>query len=249
MNDTRERQLINAFVQAANTLVADYDIVEQQQTLIDNAVDIFDVDAAAILLVNDHQELEVLVSTSESSSFLGVLQLRTGEGPCIEAYTDGAVVTAADSAEMHRRWPSFAAAAQLAGFASVHSVPLRTRDAVLGSMNLFRAAEGALNARDADAARALTDVATISVLQQRTTDHAIRVQEQLQRALDSRIVIEQAKGFIAQTHGTDLDTAFGLLRSHARSRQELLADTARAIVDRTLPVPDVANASDPTALR
>lgn len=241
MNDTRERRLIDAFVQATGTLVADYDIVELLQTLIDNAVAIFDVDAAGIILANDRDELEVVVSTSESSTLLGVLQLKTGEGPCVEAYIDGVVIAASDADEMRRRWPTFAVAAEAAGFASVHSVPLRVRDTVLGSLNLFRAADGALNERDAAAAHALTDVATISVLQQRTTDHAVRVQEQLQQALDSRIVIEQAKGFIAHTRGTDLDTAFRLLRSYARSHQRLLADTARAIVNRDVDVPQLDN--------
>jgi GAF domain-containing protein len=239
MNEHREQRLIDAFVGATDTLVTDYDVVELLQTLIDNAVGIFDVDAAGIILANDRGELEVLVSTSESSGLLGILQLETGEGPCIQAYEAGAVVTADSRAEMERRWPTFATAAERAGFGSVHSVPLRIRDEALGSVNLFRTAEGALDERDASAAQALTDVATISILQQRTADSAARVEQQLRQALDSRIVIEQAKGFIAHTLDVDMDTAFTVLRTHARSHQQLLAETARAIVQREVPVPTV----------
>jgi transcriptional regulator with GAF, ATPase, and Fis domain len=237
MNEYREQRLIEAFMDATDMLVADYDVVELLRTLVDNAVAIFDVDAAGIILVNDRGELEVLVSTSESSSLLGVLQLETGEGPCIQAYEERVVVTADSRDEMERRWPTFADAAERAGFDSVHSVPLRIRDTALGSMNLFRSTEGTLDPTDAAAAQALTDVATISILQQRTADSAARVEQQLQQALDSRVVIEQAKGFIAHTLDVDMDTAFRVLRSHARSHQQLLADTARAIVQREVPVP------------
>lgn len=239
MSENRERRLIDAFVDATDTLVADFDIVELLQTLIDNAVTIFDVDAAGILLANQQGELEVLVSTSEQSNLLGVLQLEDGEGPCIEAYADGVMIAAPEPSEMERRWPHFADAAARSGYASVHSIPLRIREDVLGSMNLFMTSPGSLNERDAAAARALTDVATISILQQRTTDHAARAQQQLQQALDSRILIEQAKGFIAQTLDVDLDTAFAVLRGHARSEQRLLSDTAAAIVRREVAVPTV----------
>jgi hypothetical protein len=138
---------------------------------------------------------------------------------------------------MERRWPTFAAASAESGYASVHAIPMRLRDTTLGSLNLFRETEGALNRDDALAAQALTDVATISILQQRSLEHANLAQQQLQRALDSRIVIEQAKGFLAQTHRIDMDQAFAKLRAHARSNQELLADVARAVVERRLVIP------------
>lgn len=239
MNEDRERRLVDAFVDATDTLVADYDVVELLQTLVDNAVAIFDVDAAGIILANDRGELEVVVSTGKRSSLLGVLQLETGEGPCVLAYRAGAVVSVTSVEEMTERWPAFASAAEAAGFASVYSVPLRIRDTVLGSMNLFRSEPHELSEHDAAAVEALTHVATISILEQRTADHAVRVQQQLQQALESRVAIEQAKGFIAHTRDVDLDTGFAMLRSLARSRRALLADTAHAVVTRALPVPTV----------
>ncbi|MDT0235263.1 GAF and ANTAR domain-containing protein [Curtobacterium sp. BRB10] len=229
MVTTREHRLVDAFVTLTDTLVADYDVVELLQSLVDNATALFDASAAGILLANQRQELEVVASTSERSNLIGLMQLEAGEGPCVEAFTTGTAVSVSDADEMRQRWPRFAAASEEAGYASVHSIPLRLRDTTLGSMNLFRETAGALNDEDAIAARALTDVATISILQQRSVEHATLAQEQLQRALNSRVVIEQAKGFISHTHQVDMHTAFQLLRRYARSHQMPLAELARAV--------------------
>lgn len=237
MAPTREHRLIDTFVRLTDTLVDEYDVVDLLQNLVDSVVDIFDASAAGILLANPHQELEVVASTSERSSFVGLLQLDAGEGPCVECFATGRPVSVSDQAEMQRRWPTFAAASVQSGYASVHAIPMRLRDTTLGSLNLFRETEGELNRDDALAAQALTDVATISILQQRTMEHAALTQAQLQRALDSRVVIEQAKGFVAFTHSVDTEAAFELLRQYARSNQERLADVARAIVERRLVLP------------
>jgi GAF domain-containing protein len=231
---TREHRLVDTFVALTDTLVDDYDVVDLLQTLVDRAVELFDASAAGILLLNQDHELEVLASTSEQSSFVGLLQLNAGAGPCVECFETGRPVSAEDPAEMRRRWPAFAAAAEDSGFASVHAVPMRLRDTVLGSLNLFREHEGALSPDDALAAQALTDVATISILQQRSLEQASVAQSQLQRALDSRVVIEQAKGFIAHTHRVDMQAAFAMLRQYARTNREPLVDVARAVTERRL---------------
>ncbi|MGU3410511.1 ANTAR domain-containing protein [Microbacterium sp. M1A1_1b] len=237
MARTREQQLVDTFVTLTDTLVSDYDAVDLLQSLVDNAAELFDAAGAGILLANTDHELEVIASTSERSAFIGLMQLDAGEGPCVEAFVTGQTVSVSDRDEMQHRWPRFAALSAELGYASVHSVPLRLRDTTLGSMNLFREDEGALNAEDAVAARALTDVATISILQQRTAEHALLVQEQLQTALDSRVSIEQAKGFLAHTHGVDPDTAFTLLRSYARAHEARIADVANDVVNRVLVLP------------
>ena len=234
MTTTREHRLVDTFVALTDTLVDDYDVVDLLQTLVDRVVEIFDASAAGILLLNQDGELEVLASTSEASSFVGLLQLNAGDGPCVECFRTGEPVSAANPAEMRRRWPAFAAAAAESGFSSVHAIPMRLRDTVLGSLNLFREHEGALSPDDALAAQALTDVATISILQQRTLEQASVAQTQLQRALDSRVLIEQAKGFVAHTHHVDMETAFAMLRQHARTNREPLVDVARAVTERRL---------------
>jgi transcriptional regulator with GAF, ATPase, and Fis domain len=237
MAPTREHRLVDTFVSLTDTLVDDYDVVDLLQNLVDSAVDLFDAAAAGILLVNQTQELEVMASTSERSSFVGLLQLNAGEGPCVECFATGRPVSVSNTAEMEERWPRFAAMSKESGFASVHAIPLRLRDTTLGSLNLFRETEGPLNQEDALAAQALTDVATISILQQRTLEHASVTQQQLQRALDSRVVIEQAKGFVAHTHQIEMYAAFTLLRQYARSHQMPLAEVASAVVQRRLVLP------------
>lgn len=237
MTEDRERRLVDAFLAATDTLVADYDVVEMLQTLVEDVADLFGADAAGIMLANQQGELEVVASTSEESALLGLLQLESGEGPCVEAYREGTTIVVEDREEMRRRWAHFASEAERAGFAAVHSVPLRIGDTVLGSMNLFRTEPGLLDDRDALAARALTDVATISIMQQRSSDQAAVAQQQLQQALDSRVVIEQAKGFLAHTHRIEVDEAFALLRRHARTNRLRLHDVARDVVERRLVIP------------
>ncbi|NII40983.1 GAF domain-containing protein [Curtobacterium flaccumfaciens] len=236
MTQSREHRLVDTFVTLADTLVDDYDVIELLQLLVGKAADLFDVSAAGIMLATPSDELELVASTSERSALVGIMQLDAGEGPCIEAYRTGQVVTVGSLDELHRRWPDFAAASKLFGYASVHAIPLRLRNETLGSMNLYREHPGPLNDEDIVAAQALTDVATISILQQRGLEQASIARTQLQRALDSRVVIEQAKGFLAQTHDVDMDQAFELLRSYARSHQMPLAETARQVVGRTITI-------------
>jgi transcriptional regulator with GAF, ATPase, and Fis domain len=231
MTETREQLLVKTFVTLADSLVTDYDIIDLLQTLVDRTTELFDASAAGIVLGPDADHLEVIVSTSENSRIVGLMQLRAGAGPCVEAVTSGGVVSVVDEGEMFDRWPTFAAAATGSGYVSVHAIPLRLRGQIIGSLNLFRDHEGALNETDAIAAQALADVATISVLQERTIHDSRAVRAQLQRALDTRIVIEQAKGVIAYTHHLDMEAAFRLIRHHARSTQTPMSAVAAGVVD------------------
>lgn len=228
---TREDQLVGAFVTLADSLVDDYDVVDVLQGLIEECVTLFDAAAAGILLLSPTGHLEVIVSTSERSEFVGLMQLRVGEGPCVEAVDTGLVVSVADIDEVSDRWPAFASDARQSGFASIHAIPMRLRDSTLGSLNLFRDRAGPLNVPDAVAAQALADVATISILQQRVIEQSEVAQSQLQRALDSRVVIEQAKGYLAQRRDIDMDAAFTLIRGYARSTRTRLGQIATDVVE------------------
>jgi GAF domain-containing protein len=229
-SETREELLVRTFVSLADSLVSDFDVLELLQTLVDQATLLFDASAAGIIIGPDVRHLEVVASTSETSRLVGLMQLEVGEGPCVEAVTTGRVVSVASLAEIGDRWPAFAAEASGAGYLSVHAIPLRLRGQVIGSLNLFREHEGALNAADATAAQALADVATISVLQERTIKDTTVVHDQLRRALDSRVLIEQAKGVIAHTRSVDMDEAFRLIRGHARSSSTPMQVVAEGIV-------------------
>lgn len=248
MTQTREARLLETFVTLTDSLVDDYDVLDVLQTLVDRAVELFDAAAGAIHLRSGDGTLEVAASTSERSSFIGLLQLNAGEGPCITAITTGQLVTSEDVAALQKRWPRFAAASQERGYVGVHAIPLRLRSDIIGSLNLFRETEGALNGPDAQAAQALADVATISVLQQRTIQNATVAAEQLQHALDSRVAIEQAKGYLARAFDIDMDTAREILRRYARTNQQRLTDAASAVARGDIPLEALAPTatSEPT---
>jgi GAF domain-containing protein len=227
---TREHQLLGTFVTLADSLVDDFDVVDLLQRLVDECISLFDASAAGILLLSPTHELEVIASTSERSELVELMQLRVGAGPCVEAATTGEVVSVGDIDQISDRWPAFAADARASGFSSIHAIPLRLRDSTLGSLNLLRDEPGALNAADAAAAQALADIATITILQQRLVEESAIAQAQLQRALDSRVVIEQAKGYLAQRQNIDMGEAFARIRSYARSAQSRISVVAADIV-------------------
>jgi hypothetical protein len=108
---------------------------------------------------------------------------------------------------------------------------MRLRDDVIGALNLFRAQPGALDPADLRIGQALADVATIGLLQERSVRRGEIAAEQLQGALNSRIIIEQAKGKLAERLSTDMDHAFALLRDYARNSNQRLTEVARAFVN------------------
>lgn len=240
---TRERQLTDAFLQLADTLVDDYDVVEVLQRLVEHCVELFDAAAAGLLVVDQVGRLQLMASSTEQTRLLELFQLQTNEGPCLECFRTGALVTEPDLDANAARWPQFSAAAREQGFVSVDTVPLRLRDQTLGALGLFSDKMGGLPANDLHAAQALAHAATISILQERAHSHREVLIEQLQGALNSRVIIEQAKGILATRVSFDMDAAFTHLRAYARGTNLRLADVARALVNGDL---DATALSDPS---
>ena len=230
---TREALLARTLVELADNLVDDFDIVELLTTLSDRCVEVLDVAAAGIMLVAPNGELRVMTSSSEAMRVVELFELQSQEGPCLDCYRSGESVVNHDLAASGR-WPEFAAVALEAGFRSADAVPMRLRSQVIGALNLFRSEPGALSDSDVIVAQALADVATIALLQHRTAVAAEVVNEQLTGALNSRILIEQAKGILAERHQLDMEQAFGRLRSHARNNNQRLSDLAHELVHGTL---------------
>lgn len=233
VTNTRAERVSVAFVKLTDTLVADYDVLDLLHTLVEESVGLLNVAAAGLLLADPSGELQVLASTSEESRLVEVLQLQAGAGPCVECYLTGKAVEVADIAAL-TTWLGFREAALSQGFRSVHAVPMRVQGRTIGAMGLFGAGAGAMTAEDSAIGQALADVATISLMQERTIREAALVNEQLQRALNTRVLIEQAKGVIAHTAGVDMDEAFNRLRNYARANSQSLQVTAGSIVDRSL---------------
>jgi len=233
---TREGQLVETFVTLADTLVVGYDVVELLHTLVDKCVSLFEASAAGIILAAEAGELEVVASTNERSRLVEILQLRSGSGPCVECITTGRAVAVADIDAVGPKWPRFRAGSLEQGFASMRAVPLRLRATTIGSLNLFWDRRGGLGEEHALTVQALADVATIGILQERAIRESDVARQQLQHALSSRVLIEQAKGVLAFTHNVDMDEAFALLREHARSNGEALVAVAERVVNRTISI-------------
>lgn len=233
---SREALLARTFVDLADSLVDNFDVVELLTVLADRCVDVVDVAAAGIMLASADDELRVLASSSEAMRVLELFEAQADEGPCVDCYRSGRPMVNVNLAEADGLWPRFAPQAVRAGFRSVHALPMRLRGLTIGALNMFRSKEGRMQEADVVAAQALTDVATIAILQHRAIVDAQQLNQQLTQALNTRIVIEQAKGVVAESAGLDMEDAFALLRRHSRKNNLRLTDVAQAVSTKTLPV-------------
>lgn len=231
---TREADISQTFVALADTLVTEYDVVDVLQNLIEQTSRILAAADAGILLPAASGDLSVIASTSERTQLVSLLQLKAEEGPCVEAYATGEPVSVDDIRETSSRWPVFASSAASVGFRSMYGIPMKFRGETIGSLNLFSERVGPMPEADVTIGRALTDVATVSLMQERALRESNTVREQLQRALDSRVLIEQAKGVLAQRENVGVDEAFALLRSQARNSGRRLSVVAQEIIAGTV---------------
>jgi GAF domain-containing protein len=231
---SRESVLIETLVELADNLVDDYDVIDVLTVLTHRCVEAVDVDAAGVMLAAPTGELQFVASSSESMRVLELFQIQTNEGPCVDCYRDGLAITNHSLSESDGRWPLFTPKALAYGFRSVHSLPMRLRGRTIGALNLFRTHQGTLTEEDAGMAQGLADVATIAILQHRSTLDAGVLNAQLNNALNSRIIIEQAKGMIRQSTNCPMDEAFSRLRNHARNHNEGLTDLANRIIKNSI---------------
>jgi transcriptional regulator with GAF, ATPase, and Fis domain len=218
------------FVEVADTMVAEFDVVDFLQKVTTRSTELASADAAGLLLADERKRLQFMAASDERTHMLELYQLQADEGPCRDCFRQGVAVVADDLTTAGGQWPAFAPQATAAGFRSVHAFPLRLRREVIGVLGLFSSDAGALAVQDVRIIQALADIATIGLLQERAIRRGEVLTEQLQGALNSRIVIEQAKGAIAQTHGITVDEAFELLRDHVRRNRLHLTDVARTLV-------------------
>lgn len=225
--------LSDTFVELTDTMVAGFDVIDFLHVLTDRSVQLLDVEAAGLLLADPRGELRVVAASSEAARLIELFQLQNDQGPSLDCYRSGLPVHATDLAAEAGRWPRFAHAARQAGFTAVQALPMRLREQVIGALNLFRAGPGAFATADVRIGQALADVATIGLLHERSMHRSETLNEQLQTALNSRVVIEQAKGKLAERVGVDMDQAFNLLRDVARARNRRLSELAHAFVSGT----------------
>jgi transcriptional regulator with GAF, ATPase, and Fis domain len=225
-----EVQLADVFVEMADTLVDDFDVIDFLHVLAQRCVQLLGISAAGLLLTDGQDSLQVVAASSERTRLLELFQLQTDQGPCVDCFRTGRAVSVADLPAAGR-WPRFTAAATDVGFGAVHALPMRLRTEVIGALNLFDTNPGTLDAGKRRVGQALADVATIGLLQQRAIHRRDVLTQQLQTALNSRVLIEQAKGVLAERLHLDVAEAFTLLRSDARNHNRRLSELARAIID------------------
>jgi GAF domain-containing protein len=230
----RESLLIATLVELADNLVDDYDVIDVLTVLTDRCVEAIDVDAAGVMLASPQGELQFVASSSESMRVLELFQIQVAEGPCVDCFRDGFAIVNHSLSDADERWPLFSPRALAQGFRSVHCLPMRLRGRTIGALNLFRTHQGPLDDDDVVVAQGLADVATIAILQHQSSLNASTLNAQLSNALNSRIIIEQAKGMVREATNCDMDEAFNRLRAHARNHNEGLTELATRVVERTM---------------
>lgn len=234
----REQWLARTFVELADTLVDEFDLVDLLTTLTERCVELTRSTEVGIVLADDAGDLQVMASSSERAHVLELYEIQNREGPCFDAYRSGEQVRNAPLDDA--RWPHFGARARAAGYRVVHAVPLRHHEHVIGAVNVFDARSAELDETEFELLQALADIATISILQHRSLTRAVTLAGQLQHALDSRVAVEQAKGVLAERLKVDIAHAFSMLRTFARNLNRDIADVARDVVHGALPAHELA---------
>ena len=246
---SREDEVVEAFVSMSGSLVAGDDVPVLLNRLTVECARLVDVSAAGLLLADRRGALHVIAASSQDAADLEAFQVQRSQGPCHDCYQDGRPVLVPVIAAEIDRWPGFVPLALEHGVRSAHVVPLRLRDQVLGALGLFGSTSGELNERDLRLAQALADVATISIIQDRVASDRDAVNEQLQTALDTRVLLEQAKGVLAHSGGLTMREAYAALVQYARDHNLKLAHLARGLVERTVPSEVVVDHADRRARR
>jgi GAF domain-containing protein len=224
-------RLADVFVETADTLVDDFDLVDFLDQLTDHVAAVSGADAVGLVLADVHGVLQFMAASNDAGKGLELFQLQASEGPCLDAFTTRQPVVNADLGHASDVWPTFAPQARAAGFVSVHAFPMRLREQVIGALNLFGRRAVTFADDEVRVVQSLADIATIAILQERNITQAEVLTSQLQGALNSRIVIEQAKGALSRMEGVSVDEAFVLLRDRARRNRTRLVDVARAVLD------------------
>lgn len=233
--DSRVRE---AFIELTDTLVTDFDIIDFLELLATRCTELLGVTACGVLLADHHGELTMVAASTDEARVLELSQVQHAEGPCLDAFTTGVPVQWRDPGDGDPRWPAFTAAAQAAGFAAVQALPMRLREERLGALSLLSAAPGPFDSDAVALGQALADAATIGIVHQRALARQEVIAEQLQLALNSRIVIEQAKGFLAERLGIGVEDAFNVLRRYARDNNQKLTEVAAQVVEDRLDIGD-----------
>jgi GAF domain-containing protein len=213
----------------AVVLPARYDLEAVLSELTQSVKEVLALSGSGVTMAEDGR-LRFVTAVSEASAELERNQEEQQAGPCRDAYVTGEVVRVTDVRLEQDRWPEFSATAARVGVAGVAGIPMRLADEIIGALNLYSPVPRAWSDGDIAVAGVLADVATSYVVNASKLRQQQQLSEQLQEALESRVVIEQAKGITAYKHAVTVDQAYNLMRRHARNNNASLRVVAEAIV-------------------
>jgi len=228
--DNRELWLAQTFVELADTLVDDFDVVDFLSLLAGRCQELLAPSEVGFMLADHGGKLRVLAASSERLRLLELFELQNEEGPCFDCYRTSEPILNLSLDAVARRWPRFTNEARTRGFAMAHALPMRLRGRAIGAVNVLQDHDNPIEELEATLMQTMADVATIGILQERAIRQAALLAEQLEGALNTRIAIEQAKGVLAERLGLDLDEVFGRMRRYARDHNRRLVDVAQEVV-------------------
>lgn len=227
-----EQRIAEVFVELADTLVDDFEVLDFLQSLTERCVELLQVSAAGLMLADERGPLQLVAGTSTVTRDLELFELQHEEGPCVDTFTTGKSIlnVRIASTDTAARWPTFTPATAQAGVRFTSALPMRLRGQVIGALNLFSNHEELLPPTALALGQAMADVATIGLLNERSLREKTLIAKQLQAALQSRIVLEQAKGVLATRAGISVGEAFTRLRQHSRRHGIALTAVATGVV-------------------
>jgi GAF domain-containing protein len=231
-----DSNLLAVLRQFASRMADRSEVTDVLYELCDHAVTVLDAAGAGVSVVNSSGELRFVTATNQAVVEIERVQAKHQQGPCVEAFHSGHTWVVTNAAELDQ-WPAYRDAATQLGFISVAGVCLALNGRSVGALNVYAAEERSWSEETLEAAQVLADIATSYVLRAGELAQAQQLNGQLQNALDSRVIIEQAKGMLASNHRVSVDEAFERLRNHSRQNNVPLRVVAQAVVSLELEIP------------
>jgi GAF domain-containing protein len=214
-------------------LLTEYDVDTVLMDLMERLTELLGLDGSGVALAQGDR-LDVVTAVPDPLAELEKVQIMHQSGPCVDAYRTVSVVVVADLEAQHQTWPEYCAVAERLGLGSVAGIPMRLGGTAIGALNLYDRGPRSWAREDIAAAMVMADIATSYLVNASKLRQQEQLNEQLQHALDSRSVIEQAKGIVAGEREITVELAFRRIRAHARSHSVTVRSVAESIVHRGL---------------
>jgi GAF domain-containing protein len=227
IDETALRLTLTEYVR---TTLGTYGIAETLQRLTEQCLEVLGCAGAGVSVGDAEGRLHDVTATNAATAVVELEQVQGKEGPCHDVFASGERRAIADLGQCEARWPSYVRIALDQGRRAVLGVPMVADDTIIGVLDVHQSMVWEWGPDEEEAAQLLADMAAGYIANLRLLSTTRRLADQLRRALDSRVVIEQAKGVVATSCDVDMDTAFHLLRRESQSTNRRLHEVARDVV-------------------